>query len=135
MADVRSNDRNDIPADLANYTEGDLATCRALSEALMVLAAGGDSVGAAELLRQAVQPDMPQDVADRLQAAADAQCKRFAMLQARAALAGWMLHRQYDDDGAVAYLLCRWRRCRELRDLAAVESLLDMLAPQTRGAP
>lgn len=49
--------------------------------------------------------------------------KAFAAAAARAALAGYTLHRI---DGA--YLICRWDRSRELNTLGDVERFLDAVA-------
>lgn len=50
--------------------------------------------------------------------------KTFATLQARAALAGWLLSQDRGADGAVVYLASRWGRAQELASLAAVVELL-----------
>jgi len=53
--------------------------------------------------------------------------KRFATLQARAALAGAMLSRIETDDGSMAYVLTRWALTKQLPDLDAVEAWLARL--------
>ena len=57
-------------------------------------------------------------------------CKRFASLRARLALAGWGLIRTDPSDGAPIYFATRWNMPRELADLAAVEAFADRV-----GAP
>lgn len=53
--------------------------------------------------------------------------KRFATIQARAALAGVTLHALDDDAGRTIYVLTRWHLTRQLEDLDDVERWLDML--------
>ena len=52
-------------------------------------------------------------------------CKRFATLRARLALAGWGLIRTDPSDGAPIYFATRWNMPRELADLAAVKAFAD----------
>lgn len=52
-------------------------------------------------------------------------CKRFATLRARLALAGWGLIRTDASDGPPIYFATRWNMPRELADLAAVEAFAD----------
>lgn len=52
-------------------------------------------------------------------------CKRFATLRARLALAGWGLIRTVPSDGAPSYFATRWNMPRELADLAAVKAFAD----------
>ena len=54
-------------------------------------------------------------------------CKRFATLRARLALAGWGLIRTDPTDGAPIYFATRWNMPRELADLAAVARFLDQV--------
>lgn len=56
--------------------------------------------------------------------------ERFATLRAELARRGYQLH-AVDFNGATAYLVARWDRSRELRDLAAVEQFLVQIG----GAP
>ena len=53
--------------------------------------------------------------------------KRFATLQARAALSGIALHCIEGDLSPVVYIATKWALTRELRDLDAVEQWLDQL--------
>jgi hypothetical protein len=53
--------------------------------------------------------------------------KRFATLQARAALAGVALAAIEDDAGRPAYVMTRWALTRQLDSLDAVERWLDQL--------
>lgn len=57
-------------------------------------------------------------------------CKRFATLRARLALAGWGLIRTYNSDGAPICFATRWNMPRELACLSAVEAFADRV-----GAP
>ena len=57
-------------------------------------------------------------------------CKRFATLRARLALAGWGLIRTDPTDGAPIYFATRWNMPRELVGLAAVAAFADRV-----GAP
>ena len=52
----------------------------------------------------------------------EAQCKRFATLRAKLALAGHELIRTNEDDGPVRFYAGRWGCVRELRDVAAVHA-------------
>lgn len=54
--------------------------------------------------------------------------KAFATLQARAALAGVVLHRTTRDDGRPAYIVTRWALTRELGSLDEVGQWLDRVA-------
>ena len=51
--------------------------------------------------------------------------KRFATLQARAALSGITLHRIEGDLSPVVYIATKWALTRELLDLDVVEQWLD----------
>ena len=51
--------------------------------------------------------------------------KRFATLQARAALAGISLHRIERDFSPMVYIATKWALTRELRGLDAVEQWFD----------
>lgn len=53
--------------------------------------------------------------------------KRFATLQARAALAGATLIASTSDHGATVYIASRWALCNELPDLNAVEHWLRLV--------
>ena len=68
-----------------------------------------------------------QDCADDLAGdqAGATDCKRFATLRARLAMAGWRLIRTDPSDGAPIYFATRWNMPRELVDLAAVEAFAD----------
>ena len=68
-------------------------------------------------------PDCADDPAGDQPGATD--CKRFATLRARLALAGWLLIRTDPGDGAPSYFATRWNMPRELADLAAVEAFAD----------
>lgn len=63
----------------------------------------------------------------------EAARKAFATLQARAALAGWVLERTTEDDGTEAFVVSRWSRTRTFTALAEVEVLLGIVAPQIGG--
>jgi len=54
------------------------------------------------------------------------QCKRWANLQARAALAGIAAHR-IERDGAEVYLVSRWALSREFTSLDDLERWLDQV--------
>ena len=56
--------------------------------------------------------------------AVDADRKRFATLQARAALAGVALSRTEDDRGHEVYIASKWALTKQLASLAEVEDLL-----------
>ena len=51
--------------------------------------------------------------------------KAFATLQARAALAGVVLHRASDDHGRAVYIVSRWSLTRQLDSLADAADWLD----------
>ena len=68
-------------------------------------------------------PDCADDPAGDQPGTTD--CKRFATLRARLALAGWGLIRTDPSDGAPNYFATRWNMPRELADLAAVEAFAD----------
>jgi len=57
--------------------------------------------------------------------------KEFHTLQARAALAGVVLHRFEDDRGRMAYVVSRWALTRELHSLEEVEQWLDRVTGKT----
>lgn len=60
--------------------------------------------------------------------------KRFATLQARAALSGITLHRIEGDLSPVVYIATKWALTRELRDLDAVKKWLDRVTGHPAGA-
>lgn len=53
--------------------------------------------------------------------------KRFATVQARAALIGATLHRIDNDRGIEVFIISKWALTRELRDIEAVEAWLDRI--------
>ena len=81
--------------------------------------------GAAVIREQgkADSPDCADDLAGDQPGTTD--CKRFATLRARLALAGWGLIRTDPSDGAPIYFATRWNMPRELADLSAVEAFAD----------
>ena len=56
--------------------------------------------------------------------------KRFATLQARAALAGVTLHQLEGDFGKQIYVATRWAMTKQLESLSEVEQWLDWVAGQ-----
>lgn len=61
---------------------------------------------------------------------AEADCKFFATLQARAALAGVALSRTEDDCGREVFIASKWALTKELASLAEVEELLVRIGGQ-----
>ena len=58
-----------------------------------------------------------------------ADTKRFATLQARLALRGYMLVRSTDDHGGPLYIISRWALTRQLHGLSEVEHFAERVAP------
>ena len=54
-------------------------------------------------------------------------CKRFATLRARAALAGVALYQSTNDGGKTAYIASRWALTKELASLDAAEIWLNVV--------
>ena len=87
--------------------------------------AAGDSAIAAPKTRQNA---IPQAVDT-----GDADRKRFATLQARAALAGVGLSRTEDDRGHEVFIASKWALTKQLASLAEVEELLVRIGGQHAG--
>ena len=127
--EVKKHQAYDVPAYRAV-----LSTLRPMSYATGTTAAGPSPpqrdedhrlAGAAVFRGQgkANTPDCADDPAGDQPGTTD--CKRFATLRARLALAGWGLIRTDPSDGAPNYFATRWNMPRELADLAAVEAFAD----------
>ena len=68
--------------------------------------------------------------ADEVRAGVEHRNKQFATLRAELARRGYQLH-AVDVAGTTTYLIARWDRSRELRDMAEVEQFLVQIG----GAP
>lgn len=58
-----------------------------------------------------------------------AENKRFATLQARLALRGYVLVRSTDDNGGPLYIVSRWALTKQMAGLSEVEQFAERVAP------
>ena len=80
-----------------------------------------------------VDQEPPQNPTSQAAGSSVADRKRFATLQARAALAGVALSRTEDDRGHEVFIASKWALTKQLASLAEVEDLLARIGGQHAG--